>query len=193
MKKNYNFIKLYLITISLTFATNTLVAQPITSFSEIPYVEYKDNTPELSWETRSNSCVQTLTLSGFSNLFSFAAHTGKNALGIYTIENIKNSKRSKLTLYTIADSGMNDCFQSSKYDNSGKTIVLYILPNLKNNTLNVSNSLKGDFVGFYTLAPYSLLTKFTRQQKLQRYQHIYNTIVDDLYKKMFSSRQFSDF
>jgi hypothetical protein len=173
-------MKKYLLILLLTI--NTLVAESVVNSPNIPYVEYKNISPQtrtLSWERKSKSCTESYTFSAFSNLFSFSAHTGKNMLGVYTMESIETSNRTKITLYPIADNGLNDCFNLSKYNSSGKVIIFYARSDLKNNTLNLSDSINGGFFGFYSSNPY---ISSDRKMDLNGFNNVYRNIKND-YRK----------
>ena len=184
MKTNKNTIikKGLLIATFLVMSNIFLVADSVENSPSIPYVEYKNinaHTRTISWESKSNNCTQTYTFSAFSNMFRVAAHTGKNILGVYSLEEVKNSKRIKLTLYPLGDNQLNDCFSSLNYDSVGKVIVFYLYNNPKNGMLQFSESKTGKFFGFYSQSPYL----FDKKSDLLIFNNVYRLL------KVFSLKQ----
>jgi len=174
-------MKKYLFIIIVLTTNICLLAESVTNSPQIPYIAYKNISPQtrtLSWERKSSTCTETYTFSAFSNLFHFAAHTGKNILGVYGMESLKNSNRTKITLYPMADNGLNDCFNLSKYNTIGKKIIFYVRSDLKKNTLNFSESINGAFFGFYSPTPYSL----DKEMDLKIFNNVYWTLKND-YRK----------
>jgi len=111
------------------------------------YAEQKNMTA--LWMREANNCTESYIFSAFSNTFMIISDTGKRVLGTYTVENIKNSDRAKLSLVVSGDNGLGDCF-NKPYDFSGKTLIFYGLLDVNNNILQLSETKTGYFFGSFS-------------------------------------------
>ena len=74
-----------------------------------------------------------------------AQGTGKYVLGVYTLEKIKGSKRLKLTVKGLTDSGHISC-DGSKFNYANKIFTMYIVLEKQNTIMRMGTSLKGNLL-----------------------------------------------
>jgi len=165
MNKNQNFrLRKWIVIIMLSTIANGLL-----------YAEEKPMTA--LWMREANNCTESYIFSAFSNTFMIISDTGKRILGTYTVENIKNSDRAKLSLVVSGDNGLGDCF-NKPYDFSGKTLIFYSLMDVKNNMLQLSETKTGYFFGSFSESG-----QLSKEEDSVLFRTIYNQLMAEIKAK----------